>query len=313
MTGCTEPARPRLGPIVAIVGPTATGKSELALDLAERIGGEIVGADAMQLYRGMDIGTAKLPPEQRRGIVHHQLDVLDVRDEASVAAYQRHGRADLAGIAARGRRAVVAGGSGLYVRALLDQLEFPGTDPAVRAEWEARAGEAAPGELHGVLVARDPAAAAAIEPGNIRRIVRALEVIELTGRPFSAGLPRHRYALAAVQIGLDGDLPEVDRQIDVRAQRMIGGGLIDEVEVLVESGLREGRTASRATGYAQALAVLDGTMTPAEAAASIALATRQLARRQRKWFRRDPRVAWIKSGPGALGQAISVLKAAGAV
>jgi tRNA dimethylallyltransferase len=297
--------------LIVIVGPTATGKSELALDLAERWGAEIVGADAMQLYRGMDIGTAKVPPELRRGIPHHQIDVLGVREEASVAAYQRHARADVAAIAARGRVAIAVGGSGLYVRALLDQIEFPGTDPAVRAAWEARAAQAEPGEMHALLAERDPAAAAAIEPGNTRRIVRALEVIEMTGRPFAATLPRYAYAVPAVQLGVDGDVIGVDQAIDARARRMLDEGLIEEVEALAAVGLRESRTASRATGYAEGLAVLDGRMTRDEAAAAIALATRQLARRQRKWFRRDPRVAWIESGPRAVARAMAIVESAG--
>jgi tRNA dimethylallyltransferase len=280
-------------PLIAIVGPTATGKSELALGLAQRIGAEIVGADAMQLYRGMDIGTAKVPEAERRGVPHHQIDVLDVREEASVAAYQRHARADVEAITARGHPAVVVGGSGLYVRALVDEIDFPGTDPAVRAAWEARAASAEPGEMHRLLAERDPVAAARIEPGNTRRLVRALEVIDLTGRPFSASLPRPVYAAPTIQLGVDGPVDQVDQAIERRAERMISHGLIEEVEALAAHGLREGRTASRATGYAQGLAVLDGRLARADAAEAIALATRQLARRQRKWFRRDARITWL--------------------
>jgi tRNA dimethylallyltransferase len=193
------------------------------------------------------------------------------------------------------------------VRALLDRIELPGTDPAVRAAWEARAGAALPGELHAVLAQLDPEAAKRILPGNTRRIVRALEVIELTGRPFTATLPQHEYALPAVQIGLDGPSDAIDRAIDGRAERMVAGGLIEEVESLAQDGLREGRTASRAIGYAQGLAVLEGRMTRTEASAAIALATRQLARRQRKWFRRDPRVTWIEAGPGAAVRALAAI------
>src|SRR5690606_18824400 len=191
--------------VVAVVGATATGKSDLAVDLALALGGEVVNADASQLYRGMDIGTAKLTPAERRGVPHHQLDVLDVRQEASVAAYQRHARADLDRIAARGAVPVLAGGSGLYVRAVLDRLEIPPTDPAVRASWEARLAQEGAPALHARLAALDPAAAAAILPGNGRRLVRALEVIELTGRPFSATLPEPGYAVPAVQLGLAAD------------------------------------------------------------------------------------------------------------
>ncbi|MDR1295498.1 MAG: tRNA (adenosine(37)-N6)-dimethylallyltransferase MiaA [Bifidobacteriaceae bacterium] len=294
--------------LIAIVGPTATGKSDLALDVAEWLGAEIVGADAMQLYRGMDIGTAKVPPAARRGIAHHQIDVLDVRQDASVAAYQRCARADVSEIGARGHRAVAVGGSGLYVRALVDQIEFPPADPAVRAAWEARAAQAAPGVLHALLAERDPVAAAEIGPGNTRRIVRALEVIEVTGRPFAARLPRYVYAAPAVQLGVDGDAAAVDEAIDARVRRMLADGLIEEVEALAAAGLREGRTASRATGYAQGLAVIDGKMTRAEAGEAIALATRQLARRQRKWFRRDPRVVWIDAGLGATERAMIAIE-----
>jgi len=264
-------------PVVAVVGPTATGKSELGLALAERLGGEVVNADAMQLYRGMDIGTAKLSLEQRRGIAHHQLDVLEVREEASVAAYQRHARADIAAIGARGRIAVLVGGSGLYVRAALDRLDIPPTDRTVRAR----------------LVALDPTAADAIEPRNGRRIVRALEVVELTGRPFSASLPAREHVRPTVVVGLVADRSLLDARVDERVRRMWRQGLVDEVRTLVTQGLRDGRTASKALGYSQALAHLDGTMTPAEAQEATATATRRYARRQESWFRADPRIVWL--------------------
>ena len=203
--------------VVAVVGPTATGKSDLGLALAELLRGEVINADAMQLYRGMDVGTAKVPVDERRGIAHHQLDVLDVSQEASVAHYQEHARADLAAISARGARPVVVGGSGLYVRAALDDIEFPGTDPEVRARWEARAAEQGPGRLHAELERLDPVAAASIGRANTRRIIRALEVIELTGRPYSATLPEHRYVVPAVQIGLDCDRDGLDPMIELIA------------------------------------------------------------------------------------------------
>ncbi|MGC0251078.1 tRNA (adenosine(37)-N6)-dimethylallyltransferase MiaA [Pseudactinotalea sp. Z1748] len=294
--------------VIAIVGPTATGKSDLALDLAEHLGAEIVNADAMQFYRGMDIGTAKVPVAQRRGIPHHQLDVLEVHQEASVAAYQKYGRADLAAIAARGRRAVVVGGSGLYVRALLDEMRFPGTDPHVRAELETRAEAEGPGVLHAELVRVDPVAAARIDSRNARRIVRALEVIRLTGEPFSANLPEHRYAIPAVQIGLEMPAAQLDQRIDARAVSMFEAGLIDETRALVANGLERGRTANRAVGYAQALAVLRGECDVAQAVADTGLATRQLARRQIKWFRRDPRVHWLRAGAGVLHRALGHLE-----
>lgn len=291
--------------VIAVVGPTATGKSDLALDLAQRLDAEIINADAMQLYRGMDIGTAKVPPGQRRGIPHHQLDVLDVHQEASVAAYQHHGRADLAAIASRGRTAVVVGGSGLYVRALLDDITFPGTDPVLRAELEQRAAREGAEALHAELAAADPAAAQRIDPRNARRIVRALEVVQLTGEPFTAYLPQYRYVIEATQIGLTRPPELLDAAIDARAAAMFDAGLVEETRGLVAKGLERGRTANRAVGYAQALAVLRGQTDVSQAVADTARATRQLARRQLKWFRRDPRVHWIPAEDGALDLALA--------
>lgn len=279
--------------VVAVVGPTATGKSDLALELAEALGAEIVNADAMQLYRGMDVGTAKVPVDQRRGVPHHQLDVLDVTEEASVAAYQVAARADLAGIEQRGRRGILVGGSGLYVRAVLDDLEFPGTDPALRARLLERAEHLGARALHAELAALDPQAAAAIDPANVRRVVRALEVVHITGEAFRARLPVDATLLPAVWIGLRIERGPLDQRIGARAQRMFAAGLVEEVEALLARHGTLGPTASRAVGYAQALAVLDGAATREEAVAATALATRQLARRQEKWFRRDPRVHWL--------------------
>lgn len=282
------------GAVIAVVGPTATGKSDLALDLAEREPSEIVNADAMQLYRGMDIGTAKVPREARRGIPHHQLDVLDVTEEASVAAYQRSARADIERIRAAGKRAILVGGSGLYVRAVLEHFEFPATDPQVRARLQQRAEQIGPGLLHDELAQRDPEAAARIDRANTRRIVRALEVIELTGAPFTASLPDPTYVYPTVAIGIDVDGETLDARINARAKEMFARGLVEETEALLGRGLAEGKTASRAVGYAQALAVLAGRRTRAEATEDVALATRQLARRQRKWFKRDDRITWIE-------------------
>ncbi len=279
--------------VVAVVGPTATGKSDLAIALAEHLGGEVVGADASQLYRGMDIGTAKVPPEERHGIAHHQLDVLDVTQEASLAAYQRAARADIEAVLARGALPVVAGGSGLYVRAALDRLEIPPTDPDIRAALEQRLAAEGVAALLAELQAADPAAADAIEPNNGRRVVRALEVIALTGRPFSATMPTREFVRPTVLIGLRTDRTALDTRIDRRAQRMFDAGLVEETRALVDLGLREGRTASRAVGYAQALAVLDGTMSLGDAVADTALRTRRLVRRQESWFGADPRVTWF--------------------
>lgn len=280
-------------PIVAVVGPTASGKSDLALDLAEALRGEIVNADAMQLYRGMDIGTAKLPVDERRGIPHHQLDVLEVIEEASVAAYQVAARADFAAIRARGRVPILVGGSGLYVRAALDHLDIPPTDPAIRGRLEAEGERLGAAALFRRLAELDPFAAARIQPNNLRRIVRALEVIELTGRPFSASMPGREFVSATVMIGLRVDRAALDERISRRVERMWAEGLLAEVEGLLEIGLRDGFTASRAIGYSQAIAVADGALTPEEARAETAQATRRYARRQVSWFRPDPRIAWL--------------------
>lgn len=292
-------------PIVAIVGATATGKSDLAVDLAERLGAqgvaaEVVNADAMQLYRGMDIGTAKLPQSERRSIPHHLLDVLEVTQDASVAAYQRDSRSTIAEIQAAGRIPLLVGGSGLYVRAALDQLEIPPTDPQVRAKFQELLDDIGVARLYALLSDRDPVAAAAIEPRNGRRIVRALEVIELTGRPFSATMPRREYASPAIQIGLREERATLDTRIETRVEWMWAAGLLDEVRALVPRGLREGPTASRAIGYEQALAQLDGRMSQEDAIAATQLATRRYVRRQESWFGADPRVEWFGSGSTGL-------------
>jgi tRNA dimethylallyltransferase len=297
--------------VVGVVGPTATGKSDLALDLAEALGGEVVGADASQLYRGMDVGTAKVPPAERRGIPHHQLDVLDVVDEASVAAYQVAARADIAAIQARQRHPVLAGGSGLYVRAALDVLEIPPTDRDVRSRLEREAAEVGPAVLGARLRALDAVAAAAIEPGNTRRIVRALEVIELTGRPFSATMPTRTFLQPTVVVGLRMPRAVLDERVATRVRRMWDQGLLDEVRHLETVGLREGRTASRALGYAQALAELDGTMTTEQAQAETTTLTRRLVRRQESWFNPDPRITWLDAlAPDLSTQAVAVVEAA---
>ncbi len=282
---------------VAVVGPTATGKSGLAIELALRLGGDVVNADAMQLYRGMDIGTAKVMPEQRRGVPHHLLDVLEVTETASVAAYQRDARHAVTEVLAAGRIPVLVGGSGLYVSAVLDDLEFPGTDPQVRVRLERQLARHGAAQLHERLRERDPAAAAHILPSNGRRVVRALEVIELTGRPFSASLPRPGPArYGTVQLGLDLAAGELDARVGARVEQMFATGLVDEVLALLDRGLREGRTASRALGYQQILAALDSGQDPHRATEPTAQATRRFVRRQRSWFRRDSRIAWLDAG-----------------
>jgi tRNA dimethylallyltransferase len=287
---------------IAVVGPTATGKSELGVWLARELGGEVINADAMQLYRGMDVGTAKLTETERAGVPHHLLDVLDVTETASVAAYQRQARRVMDELLAAGKTPVVVGGSGLYVRALLDDLEFPGTDPEIRARLEDELAGVGAAALHARLTAVDPVAAAAILPGNGRRIVRALEVVELTGRPFSATMPRpgptrHDTLL----LGLDHEVVELDQRIAVRVERMFAGGLVDEVRALEELGLRDGKTASRALGYQQ---VLDGLPEPVE---RTVLATRRFVRRQRSWFRRDNRITWLNAADTDLSEQVARL------
>ncbi|MBO8189057.1 tRNA (adenosine(37)-N6)-dimethylallyltransferase MiaA [Streptomyces spirodelae] len=285
-------------PVVAVVGPTAAGKSDLGVFLARELGGEVINADSMQLYRGMDIGTAKLTVEERQGVPHHLLDIWDVTVAASVAEYQRLARTEIDRLRAQGRVPVLVGGSGLYVRGALDAMEFPGTDPQVRARLEAELAEHGPGILHARLAAADPEAARAILPSNGRRIVRALEVIEITGRPFTANLPGHEAVYDTVQIGVDVARPELDERIARRVDRMWETGLVDEVRELEQQGLREGRTASRALGYQQVLSAFAGECTLEEARAETVRATKRFARRQDSWFRRDPRVNWL-SGAAA--------------
>ncbi|MEU2181269.1 tRNA (adenosine(37)-N6)-dimethylallyltransferase MiaA [Streptomyces thermolilacinus] len=288
--------------VIAVVGPTAAGKSDLGVHLAQELGGEVVNADSMQLYRGMDIGTAKLTHEERGGIPHHLLDIWDVTETASVAEYQRLARVEIDRLLAEGRTPVLVGGSGLYVRGAIDALEFPGTDPVVRARLEAELEERGSGVLHARLAAADPDAARAILPSNGRRVVRALEVIEITGKPFTANLPGHDSVYDTIQIGVDVERPELDARITARVDRMWDAGLVDEVRELEQRGLREGRTASRALGYQQVLAALAGECTEQEARDETVRATKRFARRQDSWFRRDPRVRWLSGAAADRGE-----------
>ena len=288
--------------VIAVVGPTAAGKSDLGVFLAKELGGEVVNADSMQLYRGMDIGTAKLTPEERDGVPHHLLDIWDVTETASVAEYQRLARAEIDRLLAAGRWPVLVGGSGLYVRGAVDKMEFPGTDPEVRARLEEELRLRGSGALHARLAAADPEAATAILPSNGRRIVRALEVIEITGKPFTANLPGHDSVYDTVQIGVDVARPELDERIATRVDRMWEAGLVDEVRALEAQGLCEGRTASRALGYQQVLAALAGECTLDEARAETVRATKRFARRQDSWFRRDPRVHWLSGAVTERGE-----------
>jgi tRNA dimethylallyltransferase len=296
--------------VIAVVGATATGKSGLGIALARALGGEVVNADSMQLYRGMDIGTAKEPEAARQGVPHHLLDIWPVTRAANVADYQQLARAVIDDVIVRGRMPVLVGGSGLYIRAALDDLSFSGTDPAVRDRLESQFAELGAAALHERLATLDPAAAAAILPGNGRRIVRALEVIELTGGPFTATMPGYEQIRPAVQIGLTLPRPELDQRIAARVEAMWRAGLETEVRALVQAGLRDGPTASRAIGYQQLLRQLDGELTGAQAREETVKATRRFARRQESWFRRDPRVRWREaSGPAGplLAQALSYI------
>jgi tRNA dimethylallyltransferase len=301
--------QPDLPPIVVIVGPTAAGKTKLSLDLAESLGGEVVNTDAMQVYRGMDIGTAKLPVDERRGIPHHLLDFLAITETASVAEFQTMARSVITDLRSRGVAPVLVGGSALYTRAIVDRFEFPGQSDEVRERWQAELDRVGPAALHARLADVDPVAAANILVSNGRRIVRALEAIEVSGTPFSASLPAKEYFFDnVVQIGVDIDRPTLDARIEVRVRHMWEAGLIDEVRALEAHGLREGLTASRALGYQQVLAFLAGECAEDEAFTATVTGTRRFARRQDSWFRKDERVSWIRwDEESAVRRALSLI------
>jgi tRNA dimethylallyltransferase len=278
-------------PGIAVVGPTGSGKSDLGVNLALALNGEVINADALQFYRGMDIGTAKITMEERRGVPHHLLDTMDVTEEASVADFQIECRAAITDIHSRGKRAILVGGSGLYVRAALDVLEFPGTDPELRRHLEEEYETQGLAPLRARLEEVDPVSAARL--GDARRVIRALEVHGLTGRPFSSFMPQREYFQPALQIGLEVDREQLRHRLALRVHRMVEGGLRQEVERLEAIGLRKGKTASRALGYSQFLKVLDGELSTDAAAEETIVATRQFARRQLTWFRGDPRITWL--------------------
>lgn len=294
---------------VAVIGPTATGKSDLGLDLAERLDGEIVNIDAMQQYRGMDIGTAKLSVAERRGIVHHRLDVLDVTETATVANYQEAAVRDVEDILARGKTPIVVGGSMMYVQSLLDEWAFPATDPEVRAKWEKVLVEGGNDAVNRALRERDPEAAASILATDGRRMVRALEVVEITGQPFAASAPTIGEPRWGTRLlGVDRDTAELDERIARRTDLMFSGGLVDEVRGLVGEGLKDGVTAPRAIGYAQVLDYLDGGSDLDYARERTFIGTRRYVRRQRSWFRRDRRIHWLDGAdPLLLESALAVL------
>lgn len=286
-----------LPPIYCIVGPTASGKTALSIALATAIGGsekaEIISADAMQLYRGMDIGTAKITPEEMRGIMHHQIDVLEILDEASVAKYQESARADLQEIINRGRTPIIVGGSGLYVSALIDELDFPGTDEKIRSELNQIWAEAGLAPLIAELREKDPVSAETINLANPRRVIRALEVVRLTGKSYTPVFPRHTLHYPnVVQFGLRIEREVLNARIMERAKQMFANGLIEETENLIQQGLRNSPTAQKATGYAQSIAFIDGEVSLDEAIENTAFATRRLAKKQRTWFGADPRITW---------------------
>ncbi len=297
-------------PVIAIVGPTGSGKSDLGVNLALALNGEVINADALQFYRGMDIGTAKITMDERRGVPHHLLDIMEVTQEASVADFQRECRSAISDIHSRGKRAILVGGSGLYVRAALDVLEFPGTDPDLRKRLEEEYEAQGLAPLRARLEVVDPVSAARL--GDARRVIRALEVHGLTGRPFSSFMPQREYFQPALQIGLEVDREQLRERLALRVHRMVEAGLQQEVERLDAIGLRSGKTASRALGYAQFLKVLDGGMTVDAAAEETIVATRQFARRQLTWFRADPRITWLDwQDPALVAKAVEATVEAG--
>ena len=288
--------------LIVICGATATGKSDLAVALAQEIDAEIINADSMQLYKGMDIGTAKITIEERKGIAHHLMDLLDVTQDANVAWYQENARAAISEIHARGKNVIIVGGTGLYIKAILDELNFPDTDPVVRAALELEFATQGIGPLFERLEKLDPAAALAIDKANSRRVIRALEVIKITGKPFTANLPREessRYPHAQ-QFGLVMDRDLLSERISNRVDRMWEQGLVAEVEKLMVAGITQGVTAQRALGYAQVIAQIEGKVTEEEAQEETKRATRQYARRQETWFSRDERITWISPSQNAL-------------
>ncbi len=287
-------------PVIVLIGATATGKSRLAVDLAHALQqrgtrAEVVNADSMLVYRGMDIGTAKPTAEERGGVVHHLVDIWDVSRTASVADFQALARSSIAEVRARGAVPIVVGGSALYTRAVVDHFDFPGSDPDVRAKWETELERVGAVALHARLAELAPESAAKIEPSNGRRTVRAFEVTELTGG-HAPNLPQWTYELENVhQFGLDEDRAVLDGRINERVDAMWEGGLVEEVRGLLHEGLRDGVTAIRAIGYRQVVEFLDGKCTEEEAVLDTKRATRRFFRKQLGWYRRDPRIMWLRA------------------
>jgi len=279
-------------PVFVILGATAVGKTELSLNLAQLIDAEIINADSMQLYRGMDIGTAKLPLEERRGLAHHMLDILDVTELANVSDYQIRGRKVIQEIQARGKRVVIVGGSGLFIQSLLEDMQFPPGDPLVRARLEQETEELGLAAMYAKLMDFDPEAGAKVNPANARRVIRALEVIEVTGLAPVTSLVALPIVVPSIRVGLRRERPELDERITARVGQMWDQGFVEEVHTLIGAGLREGVTARKALGYAQILAALDGEFTSEQAPERTMIATRQFARRQDSWFGRDTSIIW---------------------
>ncbi len=297
--------------LVIISGATATGKSELAIEVAKEIGAGIISADSMQLYKGMDIGTAKLAMAERQGITHHLLDLVDVKTDVTVSWYQELARAKIDELRGIGKSVVVVGGTGLYIKAILDDLNFPETDPEVREKLNQEAEKVGGDAMHQRLAKLDPAASLAIPKENVRRVIRALEVIEITGKPFTAILPREdstKYP-DAMQFGLAMDRESLDIRIDNRVAKMWEAGFVDEVEELINQGILEGKTAQAAIGYAQIIRMKHGSMSQEEAIEDTARATRQYARRQETWFSRDLRITWLSATSNLSERKASVLQA----
>lgn len=300
----------RAARVVSIVGPTASGKTGLGIAIARRLAergerAEIVNADAYQMYRGMDIGTAKPTAEEQAAVPHHLIDIIDPDDTMTVARFQQLARRTIAELQSRGIRPILVGGSGLYARAAIDDISFPGTDPKIRERLERRELEEGAGVLFEELRAKDSQAAARMDPRNPRRTIRALEVIELTGRPYSATLPRYRYVVASVQIGLDLDRADLDRRIDIRTAQMREAGFLDEARRLRP---HMGLTASRALGYQQMFDLLDGLWDERDAWADVAQKTKRLARKQMGWFGRDPRIHWLQAlNPALVDNAMAII------
>lgn len=296
--------------VISIVGPTACGKTALGIAIVKQLAekgerAEIVNADAYQMYRGMDVGTAKPSLEEQGAVPHHLIDIIDPNETMSVARFQQLAREKMSDLQSRGIRPILVGGSGLYARAAIDDITFPGTDPQVRARLEERERAEGAGALFEELKAKDRQAAARMDPRNPRRTIRALEVIELTGRPYSASLPHYRYVIPAVQIGLDLDRAELDRRIDIRTMCMREQGFLDEARRLRP---HMGLTASRALGYQQMFDLLDGLWDEREAWADVAQKTKRLARKQMGWFGRDPRIHWLQAtNPALLDNAMAII------